>query len=76
MRTMTEIKLIGQRLAYKRQRNTGNVYMQISYACAMLSFHSLCVPKICNGIRMHSSAFVPFIRILKHISQACIRYNF
>ena len=45
-------KLIGQSLANKKQKDRpGNVYMQISYACVVLLFHSQHVRKVHNGIR-------------------------
>ena len=61
MRTMSNNmmgnKLIGQSLANKRQRETpasGNVYMQISYACVVLLFHSQRFRKIRNDTRKDS----------------------
>ena len=56
-----EIKLIGQRLADKRQRKTHAMYMyimQISYPCIVFLFHSQHIHKIRNNIRKHSKAFL------------------
>ena len=48
-------KLIGQRLADIRQRETHAMcIMQISYPCVVFSFHSHHIRKIRNGIRKHS----------------------
>ena len=58
-----EIKLIGQRLADKRQRKTQchamyMYIMQISYPCIVFLFHSQHIHKIRNNIRKHSQAFL------------------
>ena len=51
--------LIGQSLANKKQKDRpGNVYMQISYACVVLMFHSQHVRNVHNGIRKDSQAFL------------------
>ena len=43
--------MIVQSLANKKQKDRpGNVYMQSSYACVVLLFHSLHVRKVQNGI--------------------------
>ena len=45
-------KLIWQSLANKKQKERpSNSYMQISYACVVLLFHSQHVRKVHNGIR-------------------------
>ena len=52
-------KLIGQRLADIRQRETPAMcIVQISYTCVVFSFHSQHIRKICNGIRKYSQAFL------------------
>ena len=52
---LKENKLIGQRLADIRQRESPPMcIMQISYPCAMFSFHSQHIRKIRNGICKHS----------------------
>ena len=60
---LKENKLIGQGLADIRQRETSAMcIMQISYPCFVFSFQSQHIRKICNGIHMHSQAFVPFVK--------------